>query len=104
MANKKTTYKNSKIKWLIYVVLGVLFLYILSDGPAYRLERTRAIPYKTFHSIYLPIIYLCDHSRFADNLFSWYEDFWYSDAKETVKWLDYLKFESTNHPALKPEK
>jgi hypothetical protein len=104
MANKKTISKHSKIKWLIYVVLGVLFLYVLSDGPAYRLERTHAIKYRIFHSIYLPIIYLCDHSPSADKLFSWYEDFWCSDIKELGKWLNYLQFESTNHPALKPEK
>ena len=69
-------------KWkVVLIILGVVLLYILSEGPAYRLLRTDVIPQKMFTAIYYPVIWGCRHSRFIDDMFHRYEYLWYDDAK-----------------------
>jgi len=71
----------TKRKKVTLVILGLILLYILSEGPAYRLLRTEVIPQPVFTAIYYPVIWVCRHSRFIDDMFHEYELFWYDDAK-----------------------
>jgi len=67
-------------KWkVVLIILGVVLLYILAEGPAYRLLRKEVIPQPVFTAVYYPVIWSCRHSRFVDDEFHSYQSLWYDD-------------------------
>ena len=73
--------KRSKVA---LVLLGLMFLYVLLAGPAYRLMRKNVIPPKVLTAVYYPVIWACWHSRFIDDQFHTYESLWYDDTKVMI--------------------
>ena len=79
------------------ITVGTIFLlYLLSEGPAYRLSRKNVISQETFTAAYLPIIRVCDRYKWCDDLVYRYDDLWYSDAREVIRYLRELKSEQSN--------
>jgi hypothetical protein len=69
-------------KWkVVLIILGVVLLYILAEGPAYRLLCKEVIPQPVFTAVYYPVIWSCRHSRFIDDAFHSYEGLWYDDLQ-----------------------
>ena len=87
---------NRKAKITVGVILTVFLGYIVGEGLAYRLWRTDKIPYDTYHKLYSPIIWLGHHSALADDIFTRYEQLWFSDYKNFKRYLDEVT--NTNQP------
>ena len=68
--------KTSKSTWLMGFA-GVLLLYILSVGPAYRMAAHRLIPNVWFVRVYEPVIRVGESVPFIHPAFDWYMRLWY---------------------------
>jgi hypothetical protein len=66
------------------IVFGLLILYVLSVGPAYRLVATERISQPAYAAIYAPIIWICLRSDVAWRAGGWYCKLWY-DEEITVR-------------------
>ena len=93
--------KRHKIRVILAVIFVTFLCYIFSEGYAYRLMRTHAIAYKTYSTVYRPIIWLGHHNNYFDDLTTWYECLWYSDGEELRKFIQKEMSEplNTNQPA-----
>ncbi len=63
------------------IIAGVLLLYVLSVGPAFRAcvrgdvtkEESRLLTYK---KVYAPLIWLYENSAMANGALGWYVELW----------------------------
>jgi hypothetical protein len=69
--------KPPRIGVALAIVFGVLLLYVLSIGPAYRLGSTGRLSQSSFAVIYAPIIWISEHSDAARDALGWYCELWY---------------------------
>ena len=64
---------------LIVAILVILpILYVLSDGPALWLQCHRYLPEGMYETLYAPLAWACQWSRFGDAL-DWYESMFRTD-------------------------
>lgn len=75
----------------LWIILGLVLVYLLSIGPAYRLMRTGAIQQNTFLNLYAPINNCCEHSKLFERIMdNFYLELWYSDTRNQKRWLEQL--------------
>ena len=70
------------------LVGGLLLLYLLSVGPAYRLLCTQRLQQRTFSTFYSPLLFVSHHSEVTNKVLDWYTDLWFDGADEVGKWFE----------------
>jgi hypothetical protein len=56
---------------LVAYPFSLLVLYVLSIGPAAKMERANILPTRLM-SVYKPLGFIARHSKTADKFFDWY--------------------------------
>jgi hypothetical protein len=59
------------------VVAGLVLLYVLSVGPAYRMAARSVIPNGVFVTVYEPVIYVGESVPVVHGAFDWYMRLWH---------------------------
>lgn len=68
--------KMSPTRWSL-IFGGIVLVYVLSVGPAYRMAMYRAIPNSWFVTMYEPVIYVGESVPIVHGAFDWYMRLWY---------------------------
>jgi len=74
--------KMSRSRWWL-VFGGIVWLYVLSVGPAYRMAARNVIAHSWFATVYGPVILVGDSVPLVDGAFDWYLRLWH-DSSEPV--------------------
>jgi hypothetical protein len=63
------------IRW-VWIAGLILLFYVLSTGPACKLEEKGVVSENVLHWVYVPLWFLYEHCRPAHVFFDWYLPVW----------------------------
>jgi hypothetical protein len=80
--------KNRKLQFVVCLFLGLVLIYVLSEGFAYRCLMKATLSQSSYTKIYGPIVFVCHHNSYIEYLDWKYDSLWYDENAEWFKDLD----------------
>jgi hypothetical protein len=80
--------RTVSVKRIASLLIGLVFIYILSEGLAWRLLEKEEISQSAYSNIYFPIVFYENHIPYFGYVMWRYDNLWYDEDKEFFKSLE----------------